>query len=58
MIVYQTLVKIMVYVQMALTLLHVNVSQGLLEQIVKQVRSDMFWIMVLSKSFFHCQLLR
>ena len=40
MTVYQTPVKIMVYVWMALILLRVNVSQGLQEQIVKQVRIE------------------
>ena len=38
MTVYQTPAKIMVYALMELTLIHVNVSQGLLGLIVKQVR--------------------
>ena len=44
MTVYQIPVKIMVYVLMELTPIHVSVSQGLREQIVKQVRTEMFGI--------------
>ena len=40
MTVYQILAKIMVYARMELTLLRVNVSQALLEQIVKRVRRE------------------
>ena len=40
MTVYQIPAKIMVYVLMELTLLRVNVSQGLQEQIVKRVRIE------------------
>ena len=40
MTVYQTPVKIMVYVLMVQTLIRVNVSRGLLEQTVKQVRTE------------------
>ena len=43
MTVYQTHVKIMVYVLMELTLLRVSVSQGLREQIVKQVRIEILF---------------
>ena len=50
MTVYQTPVKIMVYVLMVLILLRVNVSQGLQEQIVKQVRMEIIqtvWVLVM-----------